>query len=452
MSNRPRVLRSQRKIIGPMSEVNRNAAGIDAGSQEHWVSVPEDRDEEPVQKFGAFTDDLNAMADWLVDCGITTIAIEATGVYWIPLFEILEARGFDVKLVDSRSVGGRRKKTDVLDCQWIRQLHMYGLLDGAFRPSAQIMSVRSYMRQRRMLIEYASDHIRHMQKALDLMNLKLHTVIADITGVTGQKIIRAILDGQRDPQTLASLRDEKCKNSEQTIAKALTGNYRDEHVFALRQAVELYTTYQAKIASCDVQIAIELKRYDSTEPPKTLPSAKNKKKRRKNQPHFDARTMLYQMTGVDLTAVDGFEANTALTIISEIGVDMSPWPTAGQFASWLALCSNNRITGGKLLPKKKGKPMPNRAAQALRMAAQTVARTPTAIGAFFRRKQSQYGWRHAVKATAHKLALIVYAMLKTKTEYRALDENYYEKRYRANLLKSIEKKAHRLGYTLVPVG
>lgn len=453
MSKRPRVLRSERKIIGPLTEVNPNAAGIDAGSREHWVSVPEDRDPEPVRKFGTFTEDLYALADWLASCRITTVAIEATGVYWIPLFEVLEARKFDVKLVDSRSIGRRRKKTDVLDCQWVRQLHTYGLLDPAFRPSADILPLRSYMRQRRMLIECASDHIRHMQKALDLMNLKLHTVISDITGVTGQRIIRAILEGQRDPAVLASMRDEKCKNSEETIAKSLMGYYRDEHVFALRLAFELFTTYQQKLADCDQQIEAALESFEKKAPKAKLPQTKEKKKRkrRKNQPHFEARSLLYEMTGVDLLAVDGFDASTILTAISETGTDMSRWPTDGHFASWLALCSNNRITGGKRLRKNIPKPQPNRAAQAFRLAAQTVARSQSAIGAFFRRIQARDGWDAAVKATAHKLARIFYAMLRYRTEYHPLDANYYEQRYRDRLLKSLQKKAHTLGFNLAPM-
>ncbi len=453
MSKRPRVLRSHRKIIGPMSEVNPNAAGIDAGSREHWVSVPEDRAEESVRKFGVFTEELQEIGDWLVECGITTVAIEATGVYWIPLFEILEARGLEVKLVDSRCIGRRNKKTDVLDCQWIRQLHMYGLLDPAFRPNEQIMPLRGYMRLRRMLIGYASDHIRHMQKALDLMNLKLHLVIDDITGVTGLAIIGAILKGERDPAVLAAMRDGRCKKSEETIAKALMGNFREEHLFALQVAFDLLKTYQSRIAECDSRLQDVLEDFESTAPKFSLPETKEptKRKRRKNQPHFDARALLAQMAGVDLIAVDGFEASTVLTLVSETGVDMSHWPTEGHFCSWLALCTNTRVTGGKPIRKKGPKLQPNRAAQAFRLAAQSTARSKTATGAFFRRMQYRGGWEHAVKATAHRLARIYYAMLKNKTPYAAPEVNYYEKRYRQNLLKSLEKNALALGFTLTPI-
>lgn len=449
MAKRPRVLRSQRKIIGPLTVVNPDAAGIDAGSEEHWVSVPEDRSEQPVRRFGAFTEDLYALADWLVECGIRTVAIEATGVYWIALYEVLEERGLKVKLIDSRSIGRRNKKTDVLDCQWIRQLHTYGLLDGAFRPSTQILPFRAFMRQRRMLIDCAADHIRHMQKALDLMNLKLHTVISDVTGVTGLRMIRAILSGQRDPAVLASMRDPKCKNSEETIAKALMGNYRDEHLFALQQAVDLFEMYQTKITECDEKIAAELTAFDRLGDPTKLDQQKAEK-RRKNQPRFDARTLLYQMVGVDLTAIDGLQASTVLTILSETGTTTSAWPTDSHFTSWLALAPNKRISGGKRLPKKGPPIRSNRAAQAFRLAAQTLEKAQCGLGAFFRRIQSRFGRPAAIKATARKLAVIFYSMLKNKTEYRDLGVNYYEQRYRDRLIKSLERKALAFGYQLTP--
>jgi len=449
MSKRPRVLRSKRKIIGPLVIVKPNAAGIDAGSEQHWVSVPEDRTNEPVRPFGTFTEDLYALADWLIECGIKTVAIEATGVYWIPLFEVLEARGLETKLIDSRSIGRRNKKTDVLDCQWIRQLHTHGLLDGAFRPSAEILPFRAFMRQRQMLINYAADHIRHMQKALDLMNLKLHTVISDITGATGLRIIHAILDGHRDPYELAAMRDPNCKNSKETIAKALMGNYRDEHLFALRQAVELFETYQQKLVECDEKIAAQLAAFDRQGDPAKLPKTKMVK-RRKNQPRFDGRTLIYQMTGVELTAVHGFGANTLLTILSESGTDMSAWPSEGHFSSWLALCPNKPWSGGKPLPKKLPPIHPNRAAQAFRLAAQTLERVQCGLGAFFRRIQSRYGRAAAIKATAHKLAVIFYSMMKNKTAYRDPGTNYYEERYRERLLNSLKKKASSLGFQLMP--
>jgi transposase len=451
MSKRPRVLRSKRKIIGDLIIVNPDAAGIDAGSEEHWVSVPEDRDEQPVRAFGTFTEDLHALADWLAGCGIKTVAIEATGVYWIPLFEILEARGLNPKLIDSRSIGRRNKKTDVVDCQWIRQLHTYGLLDGAFRPAASMLPLRAFMRHRKMLIDYAADHIRHMQKALDLMNVKLHLVISDIVGATGLRILRAIVGGERDPQKLASMRDPSCKNSEQTIAKALMGNYRDEHLFALQQALNLFGTYQEALEQCDEKIQAALAEIDKSDGASKLTHKPVKRSRRKNQPYFDGRTLLYEIAGVDLTAVDGLQVSGILTILSETGTDMSPWNSGKHFSAWLALSPNNRITGGKLLRKKPLAIRPNRAAQAFRLAAQTLERAQCALGAFFRRIKSRLGRAVAIKATAHKLALIVYSMLKNKTEYRDLGQTYYEDRYHERLLNRLKTNAAALGFQLIPL-
>ena len=449
MSKRPRVLRGKRKIIGDLVTVNPNAAGIDAGAEEHWVSVPEDRDDQPVRSFGTFTEDLCALAEWLAACGITTVAIEATGVYWIPLFEILQTRGLNPKLIDSRKIGRRNKKTDVVDCQWIRQLHTYGLLDPAFRPPAEMLPLRAFMRQRKMLIDYAADHIRHMQKALDLMNLKLHLVISDIVGATGLRIIRAIVGGERDPLKLAAMRDRRCQNSEHSIAKALRGNYREEHLFALEQALALFEAYQSKIEECDRKVAQALSIFEK----KNSPSNKSKrsKSRRKNQPHFDGYTLLYEMIGVDLTAIDGLDVSSVLTILSETGTEMSPWPTGKAFAAWLALSPNNRITGGKPLLARVPNIRPNRAAQAFRVAAQTLERAKCALGAFFRRIQSRLGRPGAIKATAHKLALIFYAMLKHKTAYRDPGNAYYEERYRDRLLNSLKRKAATLGYELSPI-
>jgi transposase len=449
MSKRPRVSRYAQKSIESLIVVNQRAAGIDAGSEQHWVSVPEECDEQPVRGFSTFTGDLNALADWLEACGITTVAIEATGVYWIPLVEVLEARGLAPKLVDSRSIGRRNRKTDVLDCQWIRQLHSHGLLDGAFRPDAVMLPLRAFMRQRRMLIDYASDHVRHMQKALDLMNVKLHLVISDITGVTGLRIIHEILKGERDPNKLAALRDRACKNSEEIIAKALVGNYRDEHLFALQQALELFEEYGKQIAACDAKIAAALAVLEKKADGATLP--RKKSTRRKNQPRFDARTLIFEMTGVDLTAIDGLEASSLLTILSETGTDMTPWPSDAHFASWLALCPNKWVTGGKPLAKKPPVIHPNRAAQAFRLAAQTLERAQCATGAFFRRIKSRQGRAVAIKATAHKLATIFYTMLKTRTPYHDAGVDYYEERYRERLFNSLQKKAATLGFHLTPL-
>jgi transposase len=314
-----------------------------------------------------------------------------------------------------------------------------------------MLPLRAFTRQRKMLIEYAADHIRHIQKALDLMNLKLHLVVSDTVGVTGMRIIRRIVQGQHDPKLLADLREPGCKASQQEFIEALTGNYRDEHLFALAQAVELFDTYQAKIAECDGKIRECLAAFEKRSDPQRRLAPKATSGRRKNQPYFDARTLLYEMAGVDLVAVNGLESSSVLTILSETGTDMSPWNSGKSFAAWLALSPNTRITGGKPI-RQKGRPLqPNRAAQAFRLAAQTLERAKCALGAYFRRIRSRHGRQVAIKATAHKLARIFYAMLKNGTEYRDPGVDYYERRYRENLLKSLTKKAADLGFTLTPI-
>ena len=373
-----------------LSQLNLNAAGIDVGATSHFVAVPADRAEQPVREFEAFTADLYRLADWLSECGVETVVMESTGVYWIPLFGVLEERGLEVMLVDPRrikNVPGR--KTDVRDCQWLQQLHTYGLLSGAFRPDGDVRRLRSYLRQRAMLVEYASQHIQHMQKALTQMNVKLQHVISDITGKTGMDIMEAIAGGERDPRQLARLRDPRIKADEATIAKSLQGHWREEHIFELTQALELYRFYQDKIAECDREIAAQLERFEDRsdgEPP----APNGKKRNQKNAPRFDAQGQLYRMTGVDLTRIDGVDAYTALKVISEIGTDMTKWPSAKHFASWLGLSPNNRITGGRVMSSKT-KPSANRAAAALRLAANALHRSDSALGAFLRRKKAHLG-------------------------------------------------------------
>lgn len=448
MPQRPRVLRSQRKIIGHFDVVNPCAAGIDAGSESHFVSVPEDRSE-PVREFGTFTHDLHALAGWLVECGITTVAIEATGVYWVPLYEILEERGLRPRLIDSRSIGRRHKKTDVADCQWIRQLHTYGLLDAAFRPSTDILPLRAIVRQRGMLIERAAQNIQRIQKALNLMNVKLHLVLSDIVGVSGLRIIRAILDGKHTPSDLAALREPACQASEEEFVNALRGNYRREHLFALKQALASFEFDQQLMAECDAELERELRQLQKQ--PEVNPPNRPSRQRRKNQLRFDGRTLLHQLAGTDLTAVHGLDASTVLTILSETGIDVSPWRSGKHWAAWLTLAPNNRITGGKPIRKKGPLVQPNRAAQAFRLAAQTLERADCALGAFFRRIRGRYGRQSAIKATAHKLALIFYSMLKNKTAYADPGVDYYEQRYRDSMLNSLTRKASTLGYLLVPI-
>jgi transposase len=431
-----------------LPQVTANAAGIDVGGESHFVAVPADRAAEPVRQFGPFTNDLYRLAEWLNECGIETVALESTGVYWIPLFQVLEERGFEVKLVDARQlkrVPGR--KSDVLDCQWLQQLHAFGLLAGAFRPNDQICVLRSYMRQRAMLTGYAAQHVQHMQKALVQMNLQLQVVLDDITGATGMKIIRAVLAGERDPQRLAALRHGKCKHSEATIAEALRGDWREEHLFALEQAVDLVESYQAKIAACDARIQAHLQRFedrgsDAPPPPGPKPRAD------RNDLSFDATAELYRVTGVDLTAVDGLQAHTVLKVFSEIGLDMSRWPSAKHFGSWLGLAPNNRVSGGKVLSRRT-KPSANRAATALRVAAQALHHSKSALGAFLRRKAAHFGMPKAITATAYKLARIIYAMLTHGSDFIDPGHDAYERAYAARVLRNLSRRANDLGYSLV---
>lgn len=434
-----------------LPRMNANAAGIDVGSGSHYVAVPADWNAPSVREFAAFTVDLYRMADWLRDCGIQTVAMESTGVYWIPVFQVLEERGFEVKLVDARQlkrVPGR--KTDVADCQWLQQLHSFGLLAGAFRPDDQVCVLRSYMRQRAMLVKYASQHVQHMQKALVQMNVQLQHVIDDITGATGMRIIRAILDGERDPHRLASLRDGRCKSSVATIAKALQGDWRDEHLFALQQAVELVESYRNKIAACDERLQAHLQTFVDHSDGQPLPKGHPPRADRHDL-RFDATAELFRLTGVDLTAIDGLEAHTVMTVLSETGLDMTKWPSSGHFGSWLGLAPNNRISGGKVLGRRT-LPSANRAAAALRLAAQSLHHSKSALGAFLRRLAVQKGMPKAITATAYKLARIIYSMLTTGSAFVERGQDYYEQNYRDRVLKNLKRRAQDLGYSLVKQG
>ena len=433
-----------------LSQLNLNAAGIDVGATSHFVAVPADRAEQPVQEFAAFTTDLYRLADWLTECRVKTVAMESTGVYWIPLFGVLEERGFGVMLVDPRrikNVPGR--KTDVLDYQWLQQLHTYGLLSGAFRPDGDIRRLRSYLRQRAMLVEYASHHIQHMQKALTQMNVKFQHVISNITGKTGMDIIEAIAGGERDPRKLARLRDPRTKADEATIAKSLQGHWREEHIFELTQALELYRAYHVKIAECDREIEVRLEQFEDRsdgEPP----APNGKKRNQGNAPRFDVQGQLYRMTGVDLTRIDGVDGFTALKVVSEVGTDMTKWESAKHFASWLGLSPNNRITGGRVMSSKT-KPSANRAAAALRLAANALHRSNSALGAFLRRKKAHLGAPKAITATAHKLARLIYSMLRYGQEYVDAGAEYYEHQYQQRALSAAKRRAAQLGYQLVPM-
>ena len=442
--------RQSRAKPSELSQLNLNAAGIDVGATSHFVAVPADRSEQPVHEFEAFTADLYRLADWLTECGVETVVMESTGVYWIPLFGVLEERGFRVMLVDPRrikNVPGR--KTDVLDCQWLQQLHTYGLLSGAFRPDGDTRRLRSYLRQRAMLVEYASHHIQHMHKALTQMNVKLQHVIRDITGKTGMDIIEAIVVGDRDPRKLARLRDPRTKADEATIARSLQGHWREEHIFELTQALELYRVYQGKITECDREIEAQLERFEDRSDGES-PASNGKKRNQGNAPRFDVQGQLYRMTGVDLTRIDGVDGFTALKVISEVGADMTKWPSAKHFASWLGLSPNNRITGGRVISSKT-KPSANRAAAALRLAANALHRSDSALGAFLRRKKAHLGAPKAITATAHKLACIIYAMLRYGQQYVDAGAEYYERQYQQRALRTAQRRAAQLGYQLVPL-
>lgn len=425
-----------------------NAAGIDIGSASHFVAVPADRDDEPVREFKSFTEDLIAMADWLERCGIETIAMESTGVFWIPVFELLESRGFTVFLVNARhvkNVSGR--KSDVLDCQWLQQLMSFGLLSGAFRPREDICVLRALSRQRDMLIECQARHVQHMQKALTQMNLQLANVITDIVGKTGQQIIRAIVAGERDPVKLAAFRDHRIHASEAEIAKALRGTWRDEHLFALTQALRLFDTYQERIGECDERLAqalAKLARHDE------VPEPNKRKGRAKNAPNFDIRTALFQACGVDLTRIDAIDVSTALKVIAEVGTDLSKFKTAKHFCSWLGLCPGTKISGGKRL-SGASKRCANRLTQALKLAATGLLRSRSALGAYFRRLAGRMDKPKAIKAAAHKLARLIYTMLTRGTEYVDQGQDYYEQRYRTRVLANLSKKAASLGFQLQPV-
>lgn len=442
-----RKRRAQGRALGA---VHSNAAGIDIGATFHVVAIPPGRAAETVRSFRSFTADLHALADWLKATGVTTVAMESTGVYWIPTFEILEERGFEVLLVNARDVKNvPGRKTDVNDAQWLQQLHQYGLLRGSFRPRDQVVRLRALLRHRERVVEYAAAHIQHMQKALMQMNVQLHHVVTDITGLTGMKIIRAIVNGVRDPSTLAQHRDPRCKESVETIAQALTGNYRPEHVFALRQSLELFDFYQVKIAECDQEVEAILKTLNQgrATPRKLIPTVRHSGGR--NEPTFDVRIALYRLLGGDLTQIHGLGAYTVLRLVAECGDDMRKWPTAKHFTSWLTLAPGNKISGGRVLSSKTRRSS-NRAAVLLRIAAVNVGRTQTALGAFYRRLAARVGKAKAVTATARKLAVLFYNALRHGMTYVDPGASYYEERYRQRLVHNLQRRARQLGYSLVP--
>ena len=434
-----------KRKAGNLEIVHADSAGIDIGKQSHYVAVDAQRFDEPVRKFGTFTADLEAMAAWLASCRVRVVAMESTGVYWIPVFEVLERAGFEVHLVNpraTRQVSGR--KSDVLDCQWIRQLMSHGLLRGAFRAPDAICPLRAYLRQRDELVRQRARAVHHVQKALAQMNVQLDNVLSDIMGKTGQLIVRAIVAGERDAAVLAEFRDGRCKADAATIAASLKGNWRAEHLFALEQALARYDALQGQIAACEVRIDGELDqlaRADADDPP---PDKRSRKGRER-----ELRRRLRRTLGVDLVAIPTIGVETALTIAAEVGTDLSRFPSVGHFCSWLALAPGTYISGDKRL-KGSASRRSNRVGQALRMAATTARRDHSVIGAAHRRRLARMDTAKAIKATAHQLARLVYHMLTRGEEYVARDIAAWEEERRARMITNLQRQAKRLDLTLVP--
>src|SRR5499427_1818440 len=416
--------------------IHPNAAGIDVGAKEHLVAVPPDRDPQAVRTFQAFTPDLHELAAWLKRCGIETVALESTGIYWISLYEVLEQSGFEVRVVNARHVKHvpGRSKTDVLDCQWIQKLHSFGLLNGSFRPEHQIRELRTYMRLRDNLVVEGTQAIHHMQKALFEMNVQLSNVISDITGESGLRIVEAILAGERDPEQLASLCSIRIKATRQTVAKSLHGNWDEALLFCLKTALETYRFSQNKIQACDKCIENQLEAFAIRT---TLPNATR-----------NLRTQLHQVCGVDLTRIPGIKEQSAQIIISEVGLDMGPWNTEKQFSSFLGLCPNNLITGGKILRRATRK-VYNRAADTLRLCAQTLTHSKSALGAKYRRLRARLGAPKAIVAMAHHLARLVYRMLRYGENYVEKGIEHYEQKFRLQRIKWLKKEAKSLNLQLV---
>jgi len=432
--------------------LNLHAAGIDVGSAEHYVAVPPDRDADPVQKFGSFTADLHRMARWLKACRIQTVVMQSTGVYWTALYDVLESHGLEVNVANARhtkTLPGR--KTDVQECQWLQKLHTFGLLNGSFRPAEEIRVLRGYLRQRENLVAAAATCIQHMQKALTEMNIQLANVISDISGTTGMAILRDIVGGERDPERLSLHKHSRIRASRQEIARSLEGTWRQELVFVLEQSLDLYQTYQKKIQTCDQRIDEQLRSMEAKVDPLSdpIPEPRRGKDARRHASGFDLRGQLYRITGVDLTQIDGIEVQNAQTIVSEVCVDMSRWKTEKHFASWLGLCPDNRISGGKVL-KRGTRQVVNRASTALRLAASALLRSRSALGAKFRRLRSKLGAPKAITAMAHMLARLVYRMLKFGHEYVDRGIQFYETKYRQQQLRWVAKQAAALSMQLVP--
>ena len=466
MDNYTKKTKNHKINSSAIERVNYNVGGIDIGSGSSFVCINLLDATREVREFSAFTVDIKAMALWLKENAVKSVAMESTGVYWIPVYDILEEQGIEVVLVNpcyAKSVPGR--KTDVQDCQWLQELHAHGLLRGSFRPNQEQLPLRTYVRQRTKNIEQAATQINLMHKALTQMNIQLNLVISDIAGFTGLQIIKAIVEGERNPLVLAKMRNYRCKKSEEDIAKALEGNFREELVFALKQALESHEFFHGQASKCEECIKIILEKQqkyelkenlenseENDDPTKKLPKKKYTYKKSAHNPGpygFDAIVMLEKILGVNLQEIPGFEGNSIIKILSEIGTDMNRWPTAKHFASWLGLCPNNKISGGRIISSRTNR-TPNKAAQALRIIALTLHKSKTAIGAFYRRIRGRRGGPKAITATAHKLAIIMYHMIKNRTSYKELGQDSYEKQYQERVMHNLQKRAKELGYALTP--
>lgn len=430
--------------------IHRNAAGIDAHSDFHWVALPEGRAEQTVRKFATTTLGLYLLVEWLVEHGITTVAVEATGVYCVPLLEVLDSRGIHVLLAKPTSLKwvNDRRKSDMMDCQWIQTLHMFGLLRASYRPTQLVATFRVYARQRRMLIESTSTAIEHMKKALIQMNVRVDKAVADVTGVTGMAIIRAIVAGERDPGKLAALRDDRCKKSPTEIEEALFGKYADEHLFELEQAVRTFDHYQTLIAECNAKLEAHAEAFEKKASRTSLPPPRRREHVRKNVLPFDARSTFYEMLGQDLTQIDGIGVGTVATFIAEVGTTVDGFATYKKFTSWLRVSPGSNSSGGKQRSGKNHKTT-NRLATALRVAAQALETSDSALGSFYRRMKRRHGPEKAINATANKLARMIYLTLKHQHPYIDPGPDYYTQRHQRKILKNMEKTAQRLGYTLV---
>ena len=431
--------------------VHPDAAGIDVGGSEHWVAVSPDRDPEPVRRFGCFTSDLREMARWLAEKGVRSVALQSTGVYWMPVFEILEQQGLEVYLVNAqhtKNVPGR--KSDIQECQWLLKLHAFGLLNNSFQPTDEIRIARTLWRHRGNLVAEASSVVQRMQKVLTEMNVQLSNVLSDISGVSGMKIIQAILDGARDPGELAALVEPGVKATPEDIVKSLEGNWREELLFVLRQHVEFYQIYEKKIRACDLQLRKHLQSLGSKLDLQAQPLGPRPKGKRlsRNTPAFDLRTELYRITGIDWSQINGIDVLTAQTVIAEAGADLSAFPSEKQFASWLGLCPTNQQSGGKIMNRRTRKVV-NRATVALRNAARTLLRSQSYLGAQYRRLRTRLGAPKAITAMARKLACLFYRLIKHGQQYVDQGTEYYETRYREQQIRSLAKRAQKLGLQLI---